>query len=155
MTWLRMGLCLAALAPALGAPRAQAADRLSQKAELRASHGAEFDFLGNAIAVSGNTIVATSPTSRSHGNVKPGKALVFLKPWRGVRHPSATLRPPRSGTLDGFGYSVAMAGDTIVVGSAGSGFSPDPFHGRAYVYVKPRGGLRAPAACVRQGAEPP
>src|SRR6476469_6743828 len=110
MTLVRVGLCFAVLA--LGVPCAQAADRLPQKAELKATRGAEFDFLGTAVAVSGNTIVATAPTDMRHGRVVEGKALVFLKPWRGLRHQSATLRPPRSATYDGFGESVAMAGDT-------------------------------------------
>ena len=151
MTSARLGMCLAAAALACGGPLAQAADRLPQQAELKAIRGAEFDFLGTAVAVSGHTIVATAPTHMSHGRVVEGKALVFFAPWHGVRHPSATLKPPSSATYDGFGVSVAITGDTIVVGSGGSGFGNDRFRGRAYVFVKPRGGWHgtlSPAATL-------
>lgn len=150
MTSARVALCLAALLLA-GGPPARAADRLPQRAQLRATHGAEFDLLGTAVAVSGDTIVATAPTDMRHGRVVQGKALVFATPWHGVRHQSATLKPPPSARYDGFGVSLAMAGDTVVVGASGSGLDTDAFHGRAYVFVKPRGGWHgtiSPAATL-------
>src|SRR3954447_1385500 len=140
----------ALVALSLAAP--PATPRLPQRAELRAAHPRELDLLGDGVAVSGGAIVATAPTHMSHGRVIEGKGLVSVKPWAGVRHQAATLRPPRSAAYDGFGESVAMAGDTVVVGAGGSGLDSDRSPGRAYVFVKPRGGWHgtvAPSATLR------
>ncbi len=105
--------------------------------------------------MSGATVVAASPTTSVHGQSVEGRILVFTRPasgWSGLRHESASLMPPgRSATYDGFGESVAISGDTVVVGAPGSGFGGDRDPGRAYVYIRPAGGWHghiAPAATL-------
>jgi hypothetical protein len=61
-------------------------------------------------------------------------AYVFVKPadgWGNI-HPVAALTVP----IAGFDGSVAISGDTIVVGDSDDGYSP----GAAYVFVKPASG---------------
>jgi FG-GAP repeat len=85
-------------------------------------------------AIDGDTIVIGAP-SQSPAN--PSYAYVFVKPAGGWTNmtPTAVLTP--SDTMDGyFGGSVAIEGDTIVVGD--SGYDSDP--GAVFVYVKPAGG---------------
>jgi hypothetical protein len=85
------------------------------------------------VAIDGDTIVIGSPAFESNG---PGYVYVYVKPasgWKNM-YPTATLMP--SGTNDGFfGTSVAISGDTIVVGDT-SYNTP----GTAYVFVKPASG---------------
>ena len=70
---------------------------------------------------------------------QPGRAYVFVKPaggWSGSLTQNATLNPPDlRGTIE-FGNSVAIDGDTIVVGAlAATAGASD--RGQAYVFVKP------------------
>jgi hypothetical protein len=83
--------------------------------------------LGKAVAISGNTIVASSIGVNSQGS-----AYVFIEPpggWQDAQ-PTATLTPSDGGQGDQFGSALAIYGNTIV-----AGFD-------VYVYVKPAGGWR-------------
>jgi hypothetical protein len=85
------------------------------------------------VAIDGDTIVIGAPSYETGGS----SAYVFVKPASGWTNmtPTAVLTP--SDTLDGhFGYSVAINGNTIVVGDSGQ----NSFVGAAYVFVKPAGG---------------
>jgi len=85
-------------------------------------------------AIDGDTVVIGAPST---GAGYPSYAYVFVKPAGGWTNmtPTAVLTP--SDTIDGyFGQSVAVQGNTIVVGDPGFESSP----GAAYVYVKPAGG---------------
>ncbi|RYI27790.1 MAG: hypothetical protein EON48_06055 [Acetobacteraceae bacterium] len=116
------------------------------------------DIFGVAVAVSGDTVVigAYEEDSGSTGvNSTPdesapgsGAAYVYVRS-AGVWTQQAYLKPAAVGTSqagDSFGYSVAVAGDTVVVGapyegsdSTGVNSAPneDVFHsGAAYVYVR-------------------
>lgn len=90
---------------------------------------------GASVAISGGTVVVGENT----GQV--GAAYVFVKPtdgWVSTNQPNAVLTAAGEGPADHFGYSVAVDGNTVVVGA--------PLHpayfgvGAAYVYVKPETG---------------
>ena len=94
---------------------------------------------GNSVAVSGNTIVV----GMSLANV----AYVFAKPtggWKGVLNETAALTSLGGGARDLFGSSVAISGDTVVVGAPDARccgiFGTDFMVGEAYVFVKPASG---------------
>jgi FG-GAP repeat len=113
-------------------------DPFVQQAKLTASAGAAVTGLGVSVAVSGDTIVvgATSDFSVS----QRGSAHVFVRPaggWSGALIESAKLTVSGGTETDGFGESVAVSGDVIVVGAPGA--APD-LTGAAYVFVKPVGG---------------
>jgi hypothetical protein len=92
--------------------------------------------LGSAVAISGNVIVAGSI-----GVNEQGAAYVFVRPaggWRDAQ-PNATLTPSDGFSVDHFGTSVAIGGNTVVVGAP---FHPLGMPGTAYVFVQPPGGWK-------------
>lgn len=108
-----------------------------QVAELTASDGRPSDLLGYSLAFDGDTVVAGATQYSVNGT---GKAYVFVKPASGWANATQTAElTPSDGVPDlGFGYHVAISGNTIVVDSA-------PLHAgvetRAeYVFVRPTAG---------------
>jgi hypothetical protein len=91
--------------------------------------------LGNVVAMGGDTIVAGSV------GFDVDAAYVFVKPpagWQDAQ-PTATLRPSDNNGVDYFGTSVAISGNTVVVGAP---FHPNFAPGTAYVFVEAETGWR-------------
>jgi hypothetical protein len=123
---------------------------------LKASNTGNSDRLGYSVAISGDTAIVGAPgesgdgTSEGNNGVNgSGAAYIYVRSgdtW--VQQ--AYLKAPNPGVDDEFGYSVAISGDTAIVGARfedGSGTSaPGNFNdltsnaGAAYVYVR-NGGL--------------
>jgi len=110
---------------------------MTQTATLTASDGSSL----YGAAISGNTIVAGSNSANNYA----GAAYVFVEPSGGWvdSTETATLSASDSAAGDFFGYSVAIAGNTIAVGafqdnSVGITYPTGP--GKAYVFAKPAGG---------------
>ena len=111
-------------------------------AKLTASNATPFDQLGQSAAISGDTIVVGT-TSGIVGNTVHGIAHVFVEPasgWSGRLHEAATLIPSDGDNFDSFAVSVAVSGDTIVVGAYEHDIAGSEDVGAAYVYVRPPGG---------------
>ncbi len=100
-----------------------------QEAYLKASNTGGGDNFGYSVAVSGDTIVVGARQEDSlatgvNGNqadnsaLSAGAAYVFVR-TNGVWTQEAYLKASNTGSLDNFGYSVAVSGDTIVVGAVG------------------------------------
>ena len=89
------------------------------------------DFFGQSVAVDGDTIVAGADGDESDA----GAAYVFTKPVNGWADSNemAKLTASDGADDDRFGWSVAIAGDTVVVGAYGD----DSSKGSAYVFAKP------------------
>lgn len=103
-----------------------------QTAELRADDGAAGDFFGFSIALSGDTAVVGAPAASVDGEANRGAAYVFHREggsWSQV----AKLSAADGLGGDQFSNSVAVDGDTIVVGSNGS--TVDGRFGQGAVYV--------------------
>ena len=132
-------------------------DPLAQQAYLKASNTNVLDNFGFAVSVSGDTAVVGAPSESSQatgvngdqGNnegIQAGAAYVFVRngsTWS----QEAYLKASNTGNNHVFGYSVAVSGDTIVVGgpgemSLGTGVNgnQDNFgaqgSGAAYVFVR-------------------
>ena len=98
--------------------------------------------------MSGDTVVAGAQLDDIGANVDQGSAYVFVKPiggWTGVLTESAKLTasdPAEANPFgDAFGESVAVDGDTVVVGAPGGVASTGgQKFGAAYVFVKPAAG---------------
>jgi len=100
-----------------------------QQAYLKASNTGVDDSFGYAVAVSGNTVVVGAYTEDSNatgvggnqGNdsaLDAGAVYVFVR--SGVTwSQQAYLKASNTDASDYFGYSVAIAGDTVVVGARG------------------------------------
>ena len=103
---------------------------------------------GYSVDIDGDTVVVgTSPATAN----AEGKLYVFVKPatgWAGSNMPTATLTATGITASDGFGESVAISGDTIVVGAQAQDYTDDQSNtltdaGAAYVYTKPATGWAA------------
>jgi len=98
---------------------------------------------GSSVAVTGNTIVVGATGCCFQGVLSEGAAYVFVEPasgWVTTSEFNAELTGTRVGSNDFFGYSVAISGNTIAVGS------PQYYSyqvGAAYVYVKPAAGWQS------------
>jgi hypothetical protein len=96
------------------------------------------DYFGLFIAVDGNTLVVGAPYASDNGENR-GAAYVYTAAngdWANLTQ-VATLTPPAG--QSGFGFAVAINGDTVVVGDDGAAGAV------AYVYVNPSGNA-APTA---------
>jgi len=118
-------------------------DPFVARAKLTASDKAASDHFGNSVASSGDTIVVGAPESDPGGTGNAGAVYVFAKPvggWSGNLTQSAKLIASDKTAGDRFGYSVAIHGDTVVVGASEADPGGTNAAGAAYVFVKPVGG---------------
>ncbi len=135
---------------------ARAAD-LSQQAYLKASNNEQFDHFGNVVAISGDTVVVgahdecggatgINGNGSTNGANFSGAAYVFVRDGANWIQ-QAYLKASNTGAGDQFGYSVAVAGDTVVIGalaeaSNAAGVNGDQSNnsaansGAAYVFVR-------------------
>ena len=102
-------------------------DPIAQQAYVKASNTDSGDNFGEAVAISGDTAVVGAPREDSNatgvnGNqadntsLNSGAAYVFVRN-AGVWTQQAYLKASNTGSNDLFGTSVAISGDTIVVGA--------------------------------------
>lgn len=105
-----------------------------QQAELTASDGAAGDGFGGSVAVDGSTAVVGAPYHEV-SNAEPGAAYVFVQ--SGVTWiQQAELIASDGAGFNHFGFSVAISGSTVVVGSPGLRSNPPTYNGAAYVFVE-------------------
>src|SRR5207244_849386 len=130
-------------------------DPVAQQAYVKASNTDSGDTFG-IVAISGNTVVvgAFGEASAANGvngdqsdNSSPstGAAYVFVRNGN-TWSQQAYLKASNSDTGAVFGISVAISGDTIVVGAAGAGVLGT---GLAYVFV--RNGTNLDSASLAEG----
>ncbi|WP_193213421.1 choice-of-anchor D domain-containing protein [Luteolibacter marinus] len=128
-----------------------------QQAYLKASNSEATDCFGYSVAISGDTVVigapyedsnATGVNSDEYDNSTPssGASYVFVRNGTSWNQ-QAYLKASNTGAYDDFGYSVAISGNTVVVGayqedSSGTGVDNDeidnssPNSGAAYVFTR-------------------
>jgi len=109
----------------------------SQQQKLRASDGAAYDAFGNSVAISGDTaIIGAFTDSTVSGGPDAGSAYLFVRNnavWTEQQH----LIAPDGAEGEHFGISVAISGDTSIVGAHLTNTTLDgPNVGSAYVFVR-------------------
>ena len=136
---------------------ARSGDSWSQQAYLKASNSDENDLFGTSVAISGDTIVvcairedsaATGINGDQSDNsaVDSGAAYIFVRSGN-TWSQEAYLKASNSGPFDRFGTSVAISGDTLVVGARFESSDADGVNGdqsdnsansagAAYVFVR-------------------
>lgn len=102
------------------------------------SAGAASNYFGQSVAVDGDVAVVGQQFTGT-GTTPPGSAFVFVRSG-GSWTQAAILVPDLSTPNDRFGFSVAISGDTVVVGSPNRTALGVPQEGLAFVYVRPPGG---------------
>jgi hypothetical protein len=112
-------------------------------AKLTASDGLASDNFGAATAISGNTVVIGACSQSGVCNNGPGKVYVFVKRpsgWVTTSTFKAELTASDGVATDGFGDTLAISGNTVVVGSPQTNGTTSTGPGKAYVFVKPASG---------------
>ncbi len=108
--------------------------------KLTASGGAAYDNFGISVAVDGDTVVVGAPGNDGAG-ADSGSVYVFVKPtgaWA-TSTETAKLTASDGAALDYFGYSVAVDGDTVLVGAYQDDDEENDSEdsGSAYIFTKP------------------
>ena len=111
--------------------RRDSSEQWHQEAYIKASDSVAGIAFGGAVALDGDTLAVSAR------HTLEGSVYVFRRDESGVWSQQATVTPSDSATDDGFGNTLALEGDTLIVGS--------PFHGgvprqRGAVYVFERSG---------------
>lgn len=107
----------------------------TQQAYLKASNSGRGDSFGGEVAISGDTVVVGARNEKGDGStpeddslIRPGAAYVFVREG-GTWHEQAYLKAARPDSKDVFGDSVAIEGDTILVGAKGEDSSATGING--------------------------
>ena len=117
----------------------------SQAAKLTASDGATFDYFGQSVAVSGDTILVGAYLDDREETVTDseledsGSVYVFVKPFGGWATGNETAKRTASDAADddNFGTSVALDGNTAVIGAPGADDNDNGIDsGSAYVFTR-------------------
>ncbi|MGH9380514.1 MAG: hypothetical protein ACRD2Z_07870, partial [Thermoanaerobaculia bacterium] len=116
----------------------------SQQAKLTADDGAQVDQFGFSVALSGDTALVGAYSADVDGNLGQGAAYVFTRSG-GVWSPQAKLTADDGAGFDAFGISVALSGDTALVGAYFADVDGNPDQGAAYVFTR-SGGVWSPQA---------
>jgi hypothetical protein len=134
----------AAVRSALGKSGAASAASAIQAKLLPGDANAQNTF-GTAIAVSGNTALVGATTANGGPGMGTGAAYVFVKGPTGRWTQQARLAAsdPAGTAKENYGFSVALDGDTAVIGAPNRGTFPgDPFGGAGAAYVYQRSGTK-------------
>jgi len=97
------------------------------------------EIFGSSVAISGDTIVVGAIYANDEGWKAKGSAYIFEKPssgWVDMTQQTAKLTASDVDEGYNFGGSVAIDGDTVVIGAKNSDI-PETDTGAAYVFTKP------------------
>ena len=121
----------------------------SRVAELSAGDGVGGDEFGESVAVDGDVIVVGARND-DDGGVDSGSAYVFVKPVSGWATATSNLKLTAldAAAYDGFGGSVAIEGDTVVVGASGDDDNGSN-SGSVYVFTEPAAGWASATSNVK------
>ena len=115
---------------------------LVEQAKLTASDGSSNESFGQSVAIDGDTIVVGVPYDAVGANGYQGSVYVFTRPAGGWSTGTqvAKLTASDGGSWEYFAESVAIDGDTVVVGSPGDTISGNFSQGSAYIFTRPASG---------------
>jgi len=120
----------------------------TQQAKLTPDDGAEGTLFGNAISLDGDTAVIAAVLDAENGS-QSGAVYVFVRTGEQWTQQAKLLADDGSGS-DMFGFSVALDGDTAVIGAV-QRFTEDP--GAAYVFARSDGGWAQQAKLLPDDGE--
>ena len=106
----------------------------TQQQKLTAADGLAADVFGNSVGLAGDTVVVSAPEDTTGGNIQQGSAYVFTRTGT-VWTQQQKLTASDATIYDYFGFSIAVSGDTVVIGTQediGTSFQ----QGSAYVFTR-------------------
>lgn len=106
-----------------------------QAAKLITNDGASGDFFGGSISINGNRAVIGAPLADIGGRSDQGAAYIFRNE-NGTWIQEAKLIASDGATGDIFGISVAIYGDTVVVGAWEDTVGAHIKQGSAYIFIR-------------------
>jgi hypothetical protein len=104
----------------------------SQKALLTPSDGAAYDFFGEAVALDGDTAVVAA----SHKDTQRGAVYIFVRQANGSWIQQAELAAADGVAYDKFGWSVAIDGETVLVGAINKSMGGPDGQGAVYIFTR-------------------
>jgi hypothetical protein len=110
----------------------------TQQQKLEASDAAAGALFGNSVAILGETVVVGAPRDAGATGSNLGSAYVFVRSG-GVWSQQQRLEASDAAERDLFGTSVAISGETVVVGTDGDDGPAGNDQGSAYVFVRSGG----------------
>ena len=111
----------------------------TQQARLTAADGAPTDRFGERVAIDGDTaLVGTRYPLPFMGETRRDPAYVFVRSG-GIWTQQARLMASDQAVGDKFGSSLAIAGDTVLLGASGDTVGSNEAQGSAYVFVRAGG----------------
>ncbi|MHB1544512.1 MAG: hypothetical protein ACYCS1_09745 [Gammaproteobacteria bacterium] len=102
--------------------------------EVTSSDGVAGDRFGHAVALSGNTALVGAWLHTVSGNTEQGAAYIYTD-IGGTWSQTAELTASDGAAYDQFGSSVALSGDTALVGAPYHAVGSNPDQGVAYIYT--------------------
>ena len=118
-----------------GAPQALGVLLATQQAQLLAADGVANDVFGGSIAISGDTALVGASYDDVGTNPDQGSVYVFTRSG-GIWSQQAKLTAVDGAAYDGFGATVALDGDTAVVGTPSDDVGANPDQGSVYVFTR-------------------
>lgn len=100
--------------------------------------GAGYDQFGLAVALSGPVALVAAPSALFGGDTTQGKVLIYNQAGDGSWSLAQTLV---ANALEQFGWSVAIAGQTAVIGALNARVGKNNSQGAAYVYTQDSDGV--------------
>ncbi|MBI4750747.1 MAG: FG-GAP repeat protein [Acidobacteria bacterium] len=107
----------------------------TQQQQLTAAGGADNDQFGSSVAISGDTVVVGAFQVDVSGRFDQGSAYVFVRSGTTWSQQQQLTASDGAGA-DLFGVSVAISGETVVVGAPQADVSGRSSQGAAYVFVR-------------------
>jgi hypothetical protein len=116
-------------------------DPLVEQKKLTASDGATNDEFGLTVSISGDTAIVGARRDDDNGN-ESGSAYIFERNQGGANNWGEVkkLTPSDGAADDEFGFSVAISGDTAIVGARLDDHNFDTQSGSAYIFERNQGG---------------
>src|SRR5215470_5922056 len=111
---------------------------LTASTRLEAGDGKKGDLFGSAVAISGNTAIVGAPRNDINVDADQGAAYIFVRSGKNWTQ-EARLKAPLGTVGDFFGRSVAISGDTAIVGAYLDDTVANINQGVAYVYTRSAG----------------
>ena len=111
----------------------QADGSWSETAKLNASDGAQFDYFGSSVSIYGDTALVGTYGDNDDNGFDSGSAYIYERQADGSWSETAKLTASDAASFDNFGISVAIDGDTALVGAYGDNDNGQ-YTGSAYIY---------------------
>ena len=121
--------------PAVNAQSPAVGEQFTQQQQLTAADGAALDQFGTVVAISGDTAIVGAPYDSIGGNSHQGSVYVFVRSGSTWTQ-QAQLIASDGASGDEFGWSVALDGDTAVIGADADDVFANTDQGSAYVFVR-------------------